>query len=440
MTRRLEVLGAADPDTVAARLRDALSGAGPAILPSEDVAPVRARHTAHAGSASTSRSSGDDAVGEGTPSPDGRSVGGGHGDGRAGGDPRHPVPREVPQNVALVIETSGSSGSPKRVALSADALLASAAATESALGGQGQWLLALPAHYIAGVQVLVRSIAAGTTPVLMPSGHFSARTFAGLVDTLTEPLRFSSIVPAQLARLVDAAEDDEGVRRSLGRLDALLIGGQAVPAALFSRALDLGLKVARTYGSSETAGGCVYDGHPIGQTEARITAGELELAGPMLAEGYLSDDDLTARKFYTDAGRRWYRTADSGDVTTVADHPGGPATTTVTVTGRLDNVIISGGIKVALDRVERAVQGLEGFHSAIVVPQPSTEWGQTAVVVTSEPFVEGTLELVRERVTAAAGRAAAPSRIVMLDHIPTLSSGKPDRLAVARRLAGHPAE
>ncbi|RFA16880.1 hypothetical protein B7R21_01760 [Subtercola boreus] len=348
----------------------------------------------------------------------------------------HPVPAEVAKNVALVIETSGSSGVPKRVALSADALLASAAATEAHLGGGGQWLLALPSHYIAGVQVLVRSIVAGTDPVVMPPGHFSARSFAGLVDTLTAPLKFSSIVPAQLARLVDAAENDNGVRESLGRLDALLIGGQAVPAALFSRANDLGLSVMRTYGSSETAGGCVYDGHPIGRTVVRITGGELELSGPMLAEGYLGDDELTARKFYTDAGVRWYRTADSGDVTGSAE-AGSPGVT-VTVTGRIDNVIISGGIKVALDRVERAVQAQEGFHTAIVVPQPSAEWGQTPVVVTAEPYGPGALDQLRARVTELVGRAAAPTRIVLLPSIPTLSSGKPDRLSVARSLAAHP--
>ncbi|RFA17039.1 hypothetical protein B7R22_01730 [Subtercola boreus] len=431
MTRRLEVLGGADPVEVGAALRKALGGSGPAILPREvSAAPAATGPAGEVRAANT------------TPAARHASL-------VAVGD-EHPVPAEVAKNVALVVETSGSSGVPKRVALSADALLSSAAATEAHLGGGGQWLLALPSHYIAGVQVLVRSIVAGTDPVVMPPGHFSARTFAGLVDTLTSPLKFSSIVPAQLARLVDAAENDDRVRESLGRLDALLIGGQAVPAALFSRATDLGLRVMRTYGSSETAGGCVYDGHPIGRTAARITAGELELSGPMLAEGYLGDDELTARKFYTDAGVRWYRTADSGDVTgspvagtPVAGTPepgtgSGSPGVTVTVTGRIDNVIISGGIKVALDRVERAVQAQEGFHTAIVVPQPSAEWGQAPVVVTSEPYGPGALDQLRTRVTELVGRAAAPTRIVLLPSIPTLSSGKPDRLSVARSLAAHP--
>jgi O-succinylbenzoic acid--CoA ligase len=338
----------------------------------------------------------------------------------------HPVPDRVPRNVALVIETSGSSGAPKRVALSADALLASAAAVENELGGQGQWLLSLPVHYIAGMQVLTRSIVAGSIPIVQPAGHFSARVFADLVEQLEAPLRFSSLVPAQLARVIDAAEADGGIRSLVQRLDAILVGGQALPQALFERALELGFTVRRTYGSSETAGGCVYDGRPLGQVQARVTAGELELSGPVLAEGYLGDEELTARKFYTDAGRRWYRTADSGDVT-----PAG----LVRVSGRIDNVIISGGIKVSLDRVERVVQSLEGFRGAVVVPQPSEEWGQVSVVVTDGEVSEGSLERIREAVIAGPGRAAAPVKIVRVERMPTLGSGKPDRLALARRLA-----
>src|ERR1700712_2094173 len=156
MTRRLEVVPALDAEQMSVAVRAALSGTGPALLPREAAAVPRARHAGGVGEAPE-------------------------------------VPAEVPKHIALVIETSGSSGVPKRVALSADALLASAGATESELGGPGQWLLALPTHYIAGVQVLVRSIVAATKPVVMPPGHFSARMFAALVDDLTAELKFSSI-------------------------------------------------------------------------------------------------------------------------------------------------------------------------------------------------------------------------------------------------------
>lgn len=402
MTRPLDIVVANDALSVLPRLREALSQGGAAILPrlAEESAPGSRSAPRHVAPA----------PGETLPVQ------------------HSAVPDRVARNVALVIETSGSSGAPKRVALSTEALLASAAAVESELGGTGQWLLALPANYIAGVQVLVRSIVGSTTPVVQPPGHFSARVFALLIDELDAPQKFSSLVPAQLARVIDAGEADAGIRRQLQRLDAILIGGQALPAALYDRAEELGLNVRRTYGSSETAGGCVYDGRPLSMASARVTAGELELSGPMLAEGYLGDDQLTDRKFYTDRGRRWYRTADSGDVIDGV----------VRVSGRIDNVIISGGIKISLDRVERVVQALDGFRGAVVVPQPSEEWGQVSVVVTEGPVDADSLDRVRAAVIAGPGRAAAPVRIVHVDALPTLASGKPDRLALARSLAAAP--
>ncbi|TAJ48702.1 MAG: o-succinylbenzoate--CoA ligase [Herbiconiux sp.] len=355
----------------------------------------------------------------------------------------------MPRAIALVIETSGSSGLPKRVALSADALLASAAAAEGALGGPGQWLLALPTHYIAGVQVLVRSIAAGTTPLVLGRGHFSAADFAALADRLEAPVRYTSLVPAQLARLVTAAEADAGIRRSVSRFDAVLVGGQALPAALHERALALGIAVVRTYGSSETAGGCVYDGLPIGQTLARTRGGELELSGPSLAVGYLGDEELNEAKFFTDEGVRWYRTGDAGTIEggDASGIAGAVAGGSVTVTGRLDNVIISGGIKVSLDRVERIVQWVPGFEEAVVVGAADEVWGQVGVVVVEESALAAAgvqvggadpLEQVRRVVADAAGRAAAPARLLVVERVSRLSSGKPDRQLIASRLQDDP--
>ena len=254
----------------------------------------------------------------------------------ADGDERGEI-GPVPQRVAVLIETSGSTAAPKRVLLSADALLASAAASGVALGGEGQWLLALPAHYIAGVQVLVRSIAAGTDPVLLPAGRFDPAVFADYARRLVAPLRFTSLVPVQLARLLDAAQNDPGILAVLQRFTGILVGGQAVSAALIDTAEQLGIRVLRTYGSSETAGGCVYNGVPIGNTVVRVVDGQLEISGSVLAEGYLDDPDRTRDRFVDDHGVRWYRTGDLGEVA-----PDG----TVRVTGRADNVIISGGEKV----------------------------------------------------------------------------------------------
>lgn len=336
------------------------------------------------------------------------------------------IPREVPQRVAVVVQTSGSTGAPKRVALSADALLASAAASEGALGGPGQWLLALPAHYIAGINVLVRSITAETEPVMMPSGHFDPLVFAEAAATMEHPARYTSLVPAQLARLLglgDVADLDAvagDALEVLRRFDRILIGGQATPTGLLAQALELGLNVTRTYGSSETSGGCVYDGIPIGTTVVRVIDGEIQLGGPMLAEGYLGDEERTARAFDIEGGVRWYRTGDTGEIVDGV----------VRVTGRLDDTIVSGGVKVSLGAVERVVRSLPGLADAVVVRRADERWGEVPVVVTT---ASGALDEIREAVAAELGAAARPSDLVVVDAIPLLASGKPDRASLSAR-------
>ena len=381
MTRSLSVIPAGDPVGVLRALEHRLAGSGAAVLPAAEPA-------ADAASAA-------------------------------------PVPSTVGHRIALVVETSGSTGRPKRVALSADAVLASAAASDSALGGPGQWLLALPANYIAGLNVLVRSIVAGTSPVIMRPGHFDADAFVTSASGLTEPLRFTSLVPAQLLRLLES----EAATDALRRFDRVLVGGQATPPSLVERSRELGIRLTRTYGSSETSGGCVYDGAPIGTTAIAIVDGEIELSGPVLADGYLADPARTERAFVLRDGRRWYRTGDAGSV--VDD--------VLSVSGRLDDTIISGGIKVPLGEVEAIVRDLPGFATAVVIGAASDEWGEVPVVVNEAVDTEAVdtgadaataLAAVRSAVSERLGRAAAPARIVVVDRLPLTASGKPDRLAL----------
>lgn len=335
----------------------------------------------------------------------------------AGSAARTDVPREVPPKVALVVQSSGSTGAPKRVALSGEALLASAAGSAVALGGQGQWLLALPAHYIAGINVLVRSIAAGTEPVVVGGEHFDPLAFVDAARQFQNPVRFTSLVPAQLAALM-ATPDAVEVLRSFSRI---LVGGQSIPEPLLARALELNLNVTRSYGSSETSGGCVYDGTPFGEVTMRVVGGEVELGGSTLAEGYLGDDERTTRQFYSDDAGRWYRTADAGSITDGVLH----------ITGRLDDVIISGGVNVSLSAVERVVTSLEGLGGAVVVSRPDDRWGDVPVVVTTVPV---SLDRVRTEVGAVLGAEARPVEVVVVESIPFLSSGKPDRNALSSRL------
>lgn len=337
-------------------------------------------------------------------------------------------PDWVPAGTAVVIATSGSSGIPKRVALSGVALRASAEATAERVG-LGRWLLALPTGYVAGLQVLVRSMLAGTEPVEI-EGRFSPESFVAATRRLLAddvPL-LTSLVPAQLSTLL--AAEARSVREALRAYRAILVGGQALPEPLREHAADLGVRLVRTYGSTETSGGCVYDGIPLDSAAVRVVDGELRIAGPMLADGYLGDAALTDRVFVRDEhGIRWYRTGDLG----VVDDG------VVRVHGRADNVIVSGGINISLDRVERIVRRIPGLTGAVVVGVDDDRWGEASVIVAERGEAlrrseTEQLEQARAAVAEEIGRHARPARLVLVDELATLASGKPDRESI-RRLA-----
>ncbi|WP_435742834.1 AMP-binding protein [Microbacterium sp. PMB16] len=347
------------------------------------------------------------------------------------------APDQVSDGVAAVIATSGSSGIPKRVALSGEALRASAEATAARIGS-GRWLLALPAGYVAGLQVLVRSILAGTEPATI-DGRFSPRSFAEATLAMLRPSDgpatgipelFTSLVPAQISTLLDAA-DDASVRAALQAYRAILVGGQSLPEPLREQAADLGVRLVRTYGSTETSGGCVYDGVPLDTVSVHSVDGEIRIAGPMLAEGYLGDATLTARTFLRDEhGIRWYRT---GDLGLVEDG-------VVRVHGRADNVIVSGGINISLDRVERIVRRIPGLTGAVVVGVEDARWGEASVIVAArgEALRRSEAEQLahaRDAVAEEIGAPARPTRLILVDELELLASGKPDREAIRRAVA-----
>lgn len=355
-----------------------------------------------------------------------------------GGAPVLPVPPEglpageaerlqaedLPDGTALVVRTSGSSGVPKAVALPAEALRASAAATHEAFGGPGQWLVALPTHLIAGVQMLLRSELAGLASVFAQHPFDPAR-FLESANGMDAERRYVSLVPVQFARLLDLAERDRAAADDLRRFDAVLVGGQAVPLDMRSRAHELGVALKRSYGMTETAGGCVYDGVEIGDTRVRIRGGEVQLAGSALALGYVGGPVLTSDRFIEEGGRRWYRTGDAGEML------GGM----LTVTGRLDRVIVSGGVNVSLDEVERVVHELPGWQGAVAQGVPHPEWGERVALV-----VEGGLDLhhddVRRVLRERLGAAAVPELVSEIGELPRLANGKPDMRAIANWARG----
>lgn len=387
---RLEPLASDDPRDVLRALRGAVLGAGPAVALGMTGAP------------------GDDAHGM--------------------------PPAEVAAGTAVVVTTSGSTGVPKSVALSRNALTASALATAERIG-EGSWLLALPATYVAGMQVLVRSLVAGREPAML-SGPFRPESFAAAARLMASSEggrrvpTYTSVVPVQLQRLLDAAEHDADVAAAVRSFEAILVGGQALSPLLYERAGDAGVRVVRTYGASETSGGCVYDGVPLEGVRLRIERGEVQVAGPTLADGYLGDPSRTAAAFASDAdGVRWYRTGDAG----LLDDG------VLRIHGRIDNVIVSGGVNVSLDLVERVVRGIPGLEGAVVVGVPDRVWGEASVVVAERGEAlrrseAEQLAAARAAVAARIGAPARPSRLVLVDELAHLPSGKPDREAI-RRLA-----
>ncbi|RYP81052.1 DUF3156 family protein [Nocardioides guangzhouensis] len=302
----------------------------------------------------------------------------------------------------LIVETSGSTGLPKRVLLSRRAMVASATGAHDRLGGPGSWLLTLPASYVAGLQVVVRSLLAGHEPTEADDD------LAAAVERMPAGRRYLSLVPTQLHRLLA----DERQAPAIATLDAVLLGGGPIDPALRARAEAAGVAVVATYGASETAGGCVYDGVPLDGVElATDDDGRIRIRGPVLFDGYDGDPRLTAEALVDG----WFVTADVG---TVEDGR-------LRVLGRVDDVVVSGGVNVPTPAVARRLRQHPAVEQAEVIGVPDDEWGHRVVAV-----VVGDLGLdeARDWVAAELPRTWAPRDLVAVDALPMLGTGKVDRL------------
>lgn len=310
----------------------------------------------------------------------------------------------------VVIQTSGSTdGLGRLVGLSRAALDASARATYDRLAGPGQWLTSLPVHGVAGFQVVNRSALAGHRPVVYaPAGGFDRGLFeAGLAALAPGVPHYLSLVPTQLHGIVAEAP------HLLAGFAAILVGGAALAPDLAARAAEAGARVVRTYGSTETSGGCVYDGVPLDGVRARVVDGRIHLGGATLLTRYLD----TADQPFTADG--WLATNDVG---VLADG-------TLTVLGRADDVVITGGTNVHPARVEAALAALGGQW--VVVGVPDAHWGQRLVAVTDghpDP------DAVRAAVAHLAP-AERPKDVLGLHPLPLRPTGKVDRRAVAEYAA-----
>ena len=312
----------------------------------------------------------------------------------------------------LSIRTSGSTGEPKDVLLSRAAIAASARATLARLGGPGSWVLALPATYVAGLQVVVRALLGnGTCRSLAPGEGALGQA----VGALPPGRRYAALVPTQLHRLL--ADEDETA--ALASLDAVLLGGSAARPGLVAAARERGITVLTTYGMTETCGGCVYDGVPLDGVRVRLDDdGRVLLAGAVLFDGYDGAQPASA----SEVRDGWLVTPDLGRWS---------ADGRLEVLGRIDDVAISGGVNVSLAAVERALAEHPAVADVAVVAVPDDEWGERVVAVVVPRADDGpTLDGLRDLASASVPRAWAPRSLRLVAALPMLASGKPDRQAL----------
>ena len=337
-------------------------------------------------------------------------------------------------DVVLVVPTSGSTGGPKGALLTRQALVHSARAAAGRLAGPGRWLLALPTTHVAGLQVVVRAVLADQPPVSVDlTDGFRPEAFVDATRTLQQATRtgapggerplYTSLVPTQLARLLDAGR---AAVEALRCYAAVLVGAAATPPTLHAQAVDAGVRVVTTYGMTETCGGCVYDGVPLGGVHVAVDDdGRIRLGGPVVFAGYRARPDLTAAARLVDDQRiPWHRTRDLGRLD--------PADGRLTVLGRADDVITTGGEHVVPSTVEDALVPLPEVAEAAVVGVPDPRWGErvTAVVVPADPARPLDVAQVRQRLRGVLPAAALPRALVTTPRLPLLASGKPDRAAL----------
>lgn len=330
---------------------------------------------------------------------------------------------------AVLVATSGSTGPPKVALLPASALLASASATHDRLGGPGTWLLALPAHTVAGVMVCVRALTSGRVPAVCDlTGGFTAELFTAAAGELGGHRRYTALVATQLDRLLGAGGP---AADALRRFDGVLVGGGPLPRRLRDQATAGGVRIVETYGSSETSGGCVYDGVPLdGVTVDLDPEDRIRVTGPVVARGYRSSpghpsftDTPTGRRFVTDDVGR----LDGGRLV---------------VLGRVDDVVISGGFKVSPDMATDVLREQPGVRDAAVVAVTDEHWGHrlVAFVVPDDDEPGRTLAAagLREAVVRSLGRWAAPD-VRLVPALPVVAPGKLDRTALVAIVTGEKA-
>ena len=302
--------------------------------------------------------------------------------------------KAVSSEVALVVNTSGSTGDSKSVVLSSAALIASANASHKYLGATpgDSWSLLLPTTHIAGLNVIVRATGLGSRVI-------DNRNREDYVDA-----DFVSIVPTQLYK---ALTSDPKLLEHLTAAEAVLVGGAPISEKLKKEAANKHIKIITTYGMTEMSGGCVYNQKPLDGVEVKISsAGLIQLKGPMIASGYLLANGQL-QKFTSSS---WFETTDLGEITNGM----------VKVLGRADDVIISGGEKISLSAAEESIRQILPKVEIITFAMADDLWGEKLCLAS-------TSNIDIKELRAKLDSIITPKEIFFFDKIPTTVLGKPDR-------------
>lgn len=335
-----------------------------------------------------------------------------------------PTEAPAPDDIALLIATSGSTGQPRAVMLTHGNLAAAArcSASRTPLGPGDRWLACLPLFHIGGFSILTRCARAGATAVL--GGRFDPE--AVLASLRRESISHLSLVPAMLARLLEVSKD-----LAPPNLRHVLVGGAALAPALAAEARALGWPLQPTYGMSETASQVAtlpalplewragHVGRPLPGIEVALDGGQrLKVRGPVVMAGY-ANPDLRSGDGLVDG---WLVTSDIAEISGDGE---------LTILGRADDVIVTGGEKVHPAAVERRLEQCPGVAEVCVVGRPDPVWGERVMAMyrgVAEP----------EQILAwARAHLSSPSRprgAVKVPALPALPNGKPDRSEL-RRLA-----
>ena len=319
--------------------------------------------------------------------------------------------RPAGPDIALIVHTSGTGGSPKLAQFHRRAIDAAVASSALALeaSDEDRWLCCLPLSHVGGLLVLLRAILLGA-PVAVHA-RFDPEA------VVAEPgVVFTSVVPTMLGRLVETGTD-------LSSFRGILVGGAHLSPDRRARAERAGGNVVETYGLTETCGGVVYEGVPLSGTEMRIDAdGGIQLRGPTLMQGYRFDEAGSAAAFTHDG---WLRPGDAGEI----DRDG-----RLHVVGRIDDLINTGGERVWPDQVEAALRDHPGVRDVAAGGRLDPEWGQHVAVwvVPADPADPPSLEELRAFAARTLPRYAAPRELTLADRLPRTLSGKLRRAALPR--------